>query len=213
MAKKRRPLSPDEPLRHPDHPRPVSRREFVRQGFIGGSAIVTGGSTLLNMLLARNAQAALSQDIIDLSIASDCQVGFSGAGKIPFICFDLAGGANLAGSNVMVGGPLGQDDVLSTQGYSKLGIPGDRIPDGAGAFADSRLGLKFHSESALLAGIMSNVSAGTAGNTNGFVIPARSDNDTGNNPHNPMYGVAKYGARGDLLNLIGSDGRSWSGGR
>ena len=25
---------------------------------------------------------------------------------------------------------------------------------------------------------------------NGAVIPARSDNDTGNNPHNPMYGMA-----------------------
>ena len=203
MAKKRRPLSPDEPLRHPDHPRPISRREFVRQGFIGGSAVVTGGSALLNMLLARNAQAALSQDIKDLADASGCPVDFSGAGKIPFICFDLAGGANLAGSNVLVGGPLGQEDPLSTQGYSKLGIQGDRVPTSA-TFINSSLGLKFHSESALLAGIMSNVTSATATNTNGFVIPARSDNDTSNNPHNPMYGIAKYGGRGQLLNLIGS---------
>jgi hypothetical protein len=206
MAKKRRPLSPDEPLRHPDHPRPVTRREFVRQGFIGGSAFVTGGSAMLNLLLSKKVQAAglLSQDIKDLATASGCEVGLLGAGKIPFICFDLAGGANLAGSNVMVGGQGGQDDVLSTQGYSKLGIQGDRVPDGAGAFVDSRLGLKFHSESALLAGIMSNVSTDTAGRVNGFVIPARSDNDTGNNPHNPMYGIAKYGAKGMLLSLIGS---------
>lgn len=214
MAKKHRPLSPDEPLRHPDHPRPVTRREFIRQGFIGGSAMVTGGGALLNLLLSQNAHAVsnLSQDIIDLSILSDCPVGFQGAGKIPFICFDLAGGANLAGSNVMVGGPGGQNDPLSTQGYSKLGIPGDRVPDGSGAFTDSSLGLMFHSESALLAGIMSNVSAATAANTNGFVIPARSDNDTSNNPHNPMYGIARYGAKGSLLGLIGSIA-SDSGGR
>lgn len=206
MAKKYRPLSPDEPLRHPDHPRPVTRREFIRQGFIGGSAVVTGGSALLNLLLSQNAHAAttISQDVKDLSILSGCQVGISGAGKIPFICFDLAGGANLAGSNVMVGGPGGQNDPISTQGYSKMGIQGNKVPDGTGAFIDNRLGLLFHSESALLAGIMSNVSASTAQNTNGFVIPARSDNDTSNNPHNPMYGIAKYGAKGDLLGLIGS---------
>lgn len=206
MAKKNRPLSPDEPLRHPDHPRPVTRREFIRQGFIGGSAMVTGGSALLNLLLSQDALAAsnLSQDIIDLSTLSGCTVGYQGAGKIPFICFDLAGGANLAGSNVIVGGPGGQNDPLSTQGYSKLGIPGDRVPDGSGAFTNGSLGLMFHSESALLAGILSNVSTATAANTNGFVIPARSDNDTSNNPHNPMYGIAKYGAKGGLLGLIGS---------
>jgi hypothetical protein len=212
MAKKRRSLSPDEPLRHPDHPRPVTRREFIRQGFIGGSAMVTGGSALVNLLLARNAHATISQDIKDLATAAGCPVGFSGALKVPFICFDLAGGANLAGSNVIVGGTGGQNDPLSTQGYSKMGLPGDRVPDGSGAFTDNRLGLLFHSESALLAGIMSNVSAATAANINGFVIPARSDNDTSNNPHNPMYGIAKIGAKGSLLGLIGSVA-SDSGGR
>lgn len=214
MAKKRKWLSPDEPLRHPDHPRPVTRRDFLRQGFIGGSAVVTGVSPLVNLLLSQNAHAAgtLSNDIIELSKISGCQVGISGAGKIPFICFDLGGGANLAGSNVMVGGQGGQNDPLSTQGYSKLGIPGDRVPDGTGANTDSSLGLMFHSESALLAGIMSNVTAPTAAQINGFVIPARSDNDTSNNPHNPMYGIAKYGAKGSLLGLIGSVA-SDSGGR
>jgi hypothetical protein len=36
------------------------------------------------------------------------------------------------------------------------------------------------------------------------VIAARSENDTGNNPHNPMYGIYRAGARGELANLIGS---------
>ena len=36
------------------------------------------------------------------------------------------------------------------------------------------------------------------------MIPARSENDTGNNPHNPMYGIARAGADGSLLSLIGS---------
>ena len=41
-------------------------------------------------------------------------------------------------------------------------------------------------------------------NVNGAVIPARSENDTGNNPHNPMYGINKVGSDGSLLTLIGS---------
>jgi hypothetical protein len=44
------------------------------------------------------------------------------------------------------------------------------------------------------------------------VIPARSDNDTSNNPHNPMYGIAQAGAKGSLLSLTGTR-NSDSGGR
>jgi hypothetical protein len=43
-----------------------------------------------------------------------------------------------------------------------------------------------------------------AGMVNGAIIPSRSDNDTGNNPHNPMYGIARAGSDGSLLTLIGS---------
>ena len=52
-----------------------------------------------------------------------------GAGKIPFICFDLSGGANIAGSNVLIGKQGGQLDFLTTAGYSKLGIPGNMTPN------------------------------------------------------------------------------------
>jgi hypothetical protein len=45
----------------------------------------------------------------------------------------------------------------------------------------------------------------------GTVIPALSQNDTNVNPHNPMYAIYQYGARGGLLNLIGSE-PSLSGG-
>jgi hypothetical protein len=40
---------------------------------------------------------------------------------------------------------------------------------------------------------------------NGAIIPARSDNDTGNNPHNPMYGIARAGADGSILTIAGSE--------
>jgi hypothetical protein len=50
-----------------------------------------------------------------------------------------------------------------------------------------------------------SLTPGTEANINGAVIPARSDNDTGNNPHNPMYGIARAGANGSILQLAGSE--------
>ena len=44
------------------------------------------------------------------------------------------------------------------------------------------------------------------------VIPARSENDTGNNPHNPVYGIARAGANGEFVATIGTR-NSESGGR
>jgi hypothetical protein len=142
---------------------------------------------------------------------------------IPFICFDLAGGGNVAGSNVLVGGSGGQMDFLSTAGYNRLGLPGNMIPNGSagvGNFVDQSLGLAFHSDSAYLRGIKQRVAVGTAANVNGAVMPEMSENDTGDNPHNPMYGIYSSGYavltppagdKGDLLALIGTES-STSGG-
>jgi hypothetical protein len=77
---------------------------------------------------------------------------------------------------------------------------------------NSELGLAFHTDSAFLRGILSKTSVATRANINGTVICARSENDTQNNPHNPMYGIAKAGASGDLVTLVGTDA-SESGGR
>ncbi len=208
----------DDPLRHPDHSRPRTRRDFLSQGFILGGATVLGGAAL--SLGPGRAQAVLSpdlQNLIDNDLLTDCSIKALGAGKIPFICFDLAGGSNQAGSNVLVGQRGGQLDFLSTGGYERQGLPGDMVPSivnpntGTNDNVDQSLGLAFHFDSAFLRGMMTKVSPGTAANINGAVIPARSDNDTGNNPHNPMYGIAKAGADGSLLTLVGSE-NSDSGG-
>lgn len=203
MARNKTPLPPDAPLRHPDHKRPITRRDFLAQGLLAGAGVVLA-PTLLGMLLSRPrvAHAALSGDLAGLK--AGCGIDTLGAGKIPFICFDLAGGANIAGSNVLVGKQGGQLDLLSAAGYSKLGLPGDMIPQAAGNFINSEFGLAFHGDSAFLRGMLERVAAGNRAGVNGAVIPALSDNDTGNNPHNPMYGVYKAGAKGELLTLIGS---------
>jgi hypothetical protein len=173
-----------------------------------GAAYTVGGG-LLGALGAnpRIAEAALSGDLSGQ--LGGCGIATSGAGKIPFICFDLAGGANIAGSNVLIGQEGGQRDFLSTAGYERQGLPGDMIPGLAdpvlGDYANFDLGLGFHLDSAFRRGIVDTITAGVEANLNGAVIPARSDNDTGNNPHNPMYGIARAGANGSILTLAGSE--------
>ena len=46
--KKNQYIAPDAPLLYEDHGRPMSRRQFIRQGFMTGSATVLTGS-ILNM--------------------------------------------------------------------------------------------------------------------------------------------------------------------
>ena len=224
MTKKHRPLTINEPLRHRNHSAPVSRRDFLRQGFLTGTAAVIGGGVFSLFSNPRAAYAAVSADLDALATDISCSLGgASGPGKIPFICFDLAGGANFAGSNVLVGQGSGQMDFLATNGYNKLGLPGDIIPglsdtavaatmlNGSdGDFTNSQLGLRFHSDSAMLKGILDKFTP-VAGQVDGAVIAARSDNDTSNNPHNPMYGIARAGAQGGVVTLIGSQS-SESGG-
>jgi hypothetical protein len=203
-SKAPRTLRLDEPVRHRDaHKRPVTRRDFIAQGFLTGAATVVAPTALM----APGRAEALSPDLEALK--SGCGIT-AGAGKIPFICIDLAGGANMVGSNVLIGGQGGQRDFLSTAAYAKMGLPGDMTPNSPNPtrtpnnFIEDRLGLAFHSDSAFVRGILERTAAATQANTNGAVIAARSENDTGNNPHNPMYGIARIGAKGELLTLIGS---------
>lgn len=208
MGKKKLNLHPDAPLLHPDHKRPVTRRDFIAQGFMAGTTTAMTGGLFSLFANPREAAAALSSDLQPLR--AGCGLELAGAGKVPFVCFDLAGGANIAGSNALVGGPGGQMDFLTTAGYNKLGLPGDMTPDavnpdtGTNDFIRTDLGLAFHSDSAFLRGILERASPATIANTNGAILVNRSENDTGNNPHNPMYAIARTGARGELLDLIGS---------
>src|ERR1700722_18960180 len=204
MSKKTKALGIHDPLLLQEHPRPRTRREFVAQSFMTGAATVIA-PTLAGMLAyPRAARASLASDI--QAAVTACNIT-TGAGKIPFICFDLAGGGNIAGSNVLVGGPKGQLDFLSVAGYSKLGLPGTMVPNPSltGNFIDASFGLRYHSDSAHLRGMKARASAKAMAGTNGTIIPALSQNDTNTNPHNPMYAIYQYGARGVLLNLIGSD--------
>ena len=193
-----------EPIRHEgSHPRPVTRRDFLATGFLGSQAMLIGSSALLAAFTQTRPARAATLDTDILNLQADCGIVTNGAGKIPFICFDLAGGANLTGSEILIGGKGGQLDFLSTAGYGKLGLPGNMLP-GAG-FVSTALGAAWHSDGAILRGILSKTASSTQGNTNATGIAASSQNDTQNNPHNPMYGIHDAGANGSLLTLIGSE--------
>ena len=201
--KRKATLNPDAPLLQLEgHGKPVSRRDFLARGLLSGAGIVMVPS----LLSLASPQRAAAQGVVD------CGVGVAGGGgMMPFIAFDLAGGANIARSNALVGGPGGQMDFLGLDGYQKLGLPASMTPDRAGQVS-LELGIAFHADSAFLRGIISKTSQTTRDNTNGTIICARSDNDTDNNPHNPMYGIHKAGADGDILALIGTE-NSDSGGK
>jgi hypothetical protein len=205
---KRTHLHPNSPLLFPDHSKPMTRRDFISTGLRTGGHAIAGMSLFSLFANPNKAHAGLAPDLE--ALRDSCGISVTGAGKIPFISFDLAGGANIAGSNVLVGGAGGQQDFLSTSGYSKLGLPGDMAPSianpitGLSDFVNTELGLAFHSDSQFLRGILEKTSAETRARINGAVIPSRSDNDTGNNPHNPMYAIAAAGADGSLMPLVGS---------
>jgi hypothetical protein len=208
-----RPHALGEPLLYPDHPVPVTRRQLLSAGLISAPAVVMAPAWLGALLRSGTANAAnptLSPDIAALLAQGQCNVPTKAAG-VPFICFDLAGGANLVGSEVLVGVQGGQSNFLSTAGYGKLGVPGNMVPSSS-ANIDSSFGLLFHMDAAIKRGMQSKATTpATAAGTNGAVFCAMSQNDTQNNPHNPMYGIAKAGAQGLLLTLAGTES-SVSGG-
>jgi hypothetical protein len=201
-----------EPMRHENHPRPRTRRDFIAAGFLSGPAMVMAPAWLGALLKTDRANAGappLDGDINALLAQLECNVPASGVG-LPIICFDLAGGANLVGSEVIVGQQGGQTNFLTTAGYGKLGVPGNMVPSST-ANVNSSLGLLWHADGAIQRGITSMITPTTAAGVNGAVICAMSQNDTQSNPHNPMYGIAEIGRTGQLLTLIGTES-SVSGG-
>jgi hypothetical protein len=204
-----RPTPAGAPLLHENHPRPVTRRDFLAAGMIGAQGMVVGSAWLGALLKAQTARAGLDSDIQALLGTGQCNIP-SGSGSLPFIVFDLAGGANLVGSEALVGQQGGQANLLSVAGYGKLGLPGNMVPT-ASTFVSSALGLLWHSDGAILRGIQSVAAAATQAGVNGAVIPAMSQNDTQSNTINPIYGIAEAGAKGTVVNLVGTQS-SVSGG-
>jgi len=85
-------LPPDAPLKFEDHGRPMSRRQFIRQGFLTGSATLLSGGVFGLFANPNAAYAAVSGDLqalvddINLRGNVNCSVGSLAAGQnVPFI--------------------------------------------------------------------------------------------------------------------------------
>ncbi len=199
-----RPLGLNDPLRHADHRQPVSRRDFLSAGMVGGSATVLLPGVLASVLGSpAHAEVIANLDAAGLQ-ASQCGIS-AGAGKIPFICFDLSGGANIAGSNVLVGREGGQMDFLTTAGYAKLGLPGDMTPN-LPTFTDTSFGLAFHTDSAFLRGMqMRAVAPATRrGHQRNGDRGAFRERHRQQSAQSDVRRIQAHGADGQLLTLIGS---------
>ncbi len=185
-----------EKILHKDHPL-KSRRDFLAQGLTVGMGY-TFAPSLLSLLNIQNVYGA--ENCVTTNLMQER--------KTPVIIIDLAGGGNIAGSNVIVGDQAGQHSYLPT--YGRLGIPDSLLPQNGNV--NTEMGLKFHSSSGMLQGIMSHTSAQIRQKCEGAVFCAISNDDTSNNPHNPIYWLNKAGATGNLVQTIGTRS-STSGGR
>lgn len=178
-----------KPMLHEGH-KLRTRREFMAHGLLGMTAFTLAPSVLMAPGRAHAQSAECAPPVFE--------------GMTPVIIIELAGGGNLPGGNVMVGGPGGQEDFLAS--YESLGLPADMHPSRSGQL-NSELGLRFHSDSGILLGVRSIASNTTRRNIDGAVFCTASSDDTANNQFNPMYWLNKAGAKGQV-NQIGGATRS-----
>lgn len=174
-----------------------TRRDFLSHGFISMSAFTMIPSAL-SLITSNHAYAQ----------AMGCPAPVMNT-KTPVLIFDLAGGANIPGSNVMAGGAGGQMDFLTD--YKSLGLPADMHPSLQG-MTNNEMGLVFHGDSAILRGIQSTTQNTTREKVDGALFAASSSDDTQNNPLNPAYWINRAGAQGGLSQIAGTRD-SESGGR
>jgi len=178
----------------------LTRRQLLASGAYGfcGYLVAPGILSMLTDQVAFGACAATG-------------TGAQANRKASFLVFDLAGGGNIAGNNVMVGREDDQRKALPVGAYRTLGLP-DALHPGDTTRWVAEFGLLFHSQSAMLAGLMEVTTPATRANVDGIVFAAKSADDTENNPHNPVHWIARAGLVGDLVPLIGTQ-NSPSGGR
>ncbi len=167
--------------------RPKTRRQLLGQGMIAGF-----GSVMLPSLLSMISEKAYAE--------GDCGVTKEVfKTTIPVINIELAGGAGIAGKNVMVGGRGGQLDPLP-EGYAHLGHPGLAMVPSESINGDQD-GLLFASNSPMLEGIRAKLEEKNRRFINGVVICGTSSDDTGNNLHDTSHVFSALGRYQAVANV------------
>ncbi len=75
--KKNQYIPPEAPLLYEDHGRPVSRRQFIRQGLMSGSATLLSGGAFSLFANPNQARAAVAPDLDALAADIGCVLGRS----------------------------------------------------------------------------------------------------------------------------------------
>lgn len=159
------------------HRSPLTRRDFLTMGAISSSA----------MLLAPRLLGASSA-----FAASGCEaVGLSASNYIPFLVFDMAGGAALPGS-FLVGGKGGSEDLLPS--YDVLGWNPRTVP------YDKRFGLPMATQiSGFFNALTTELTSDAQAKLRLGSICHRAQDDSDTNPLNAVDLVMRFGYRGGSL--------------
>ncbi len=184
-----------------------SRKAMTRRDFIAntaGAAVSTLFLPGVTSLLSSIAQAS-------------CRPSGLSTGGTPFICVDLAGGGNIAGSNILVGGIQGQQQFLPS--YTSLGISDARAPRSGSSDFVEKLNpsskLLFHADSAFFEGITNELTPTARQKVDGAIFCTRSADDTNTNPTNPLFLIAKAHLqnryKGELAVLVGTSSSDTGG--
>jgi hypothetical protein len=161
---------------HSDHGSPVTRRDFISRCATGFTGAVAGWHLLSLTGLASKAFADAGEET-----------------SIPFLVFDLAGGAALPG-NFLVGGQGGPEDLLSN--YDLLGWN----PRAASAL-DRRFGLPMASANIgkVLEAMLQAMSPGAQANLRMGSLLHFAQDDTGGNPLSTLTLISKVSRRGEFI--------------
>ncbi len=155
------------PYRHPDHPRPVTRRQFVAQGFVAGAATVIAPTVFGLFANPRAAQAALSSDLETLK--AELRLRGAGRGQDP-VHLHRPRGRRQHGGLERADGRAGRAARFPLGRRLRAARPAGRHgaeraesrPAPTNDFIENRLGLLFHLDSAFVRGILERVSVTTA---------------------------------------------------
>jgi hypothetical protein len=164
-------------LLHEDHPRPVTRRDFLAQGFVD----------LATVLMAPRLLTLITRE----AIAATCPPTAPAAGLLPLIAIDCAGGASLSG-NFVVGKAGGAMDYLTS--YNTLGIP--TAPQNNPGSVDTRFGAPMHLASKIRQGMLNVMSAECQGKTTLMTICHSGQDDSRMNALSPIVLATQGGLRG-----------------
>lgn len=199
--------SQDITYSHHGPTRSLNRREALGMSF----KTVLAGVTMPNLT---------SMLFSNTGFAADLNCGVEEFKEsLPFMCFDLAGGASIAGNNVLVGFEKGggQEDYSVTGSFSdtdyiRMGLPPSMHPSKAGMI-DKTYGLAFHKESGWLKGMNSVLESmpEVQQRVDGAIFCLRTFDDSSANQLNSMYLAQKTGINGKIVSLIGTS-NSLSGG-